>query len=138
MLISPSEDFVNNTLAAVPGTFGKLKYVAGLRQGQKEYFHWGLARVHGEGTASLAISRAHSELFSEVLRSPIPSLWEEIRSTAADHGASTVSLIQELLSKKDALIPLDLAGGSRRHFKSVLVGLAGLAASLEERTDPAA
>jgi hypothetical protein len=135
MLRSPAEDFVTNTLASVPGVFGKLQYVAGLRRGPTDYFHWGMARAHGEGTASMAIARAHSEIFSEVLRSPVRSLWEEIRDAA---DGSITQFVQALLERKDSLIPVELGGGSKRHFNSVLLGLSGLATSLALRTDPGA
>jgi len=138
MLISPVEDFVTRTLASVPGTFGKLQYVAGLRQGKDDYFHWGFARVHGEGTASLTIARAHSDLFNEVLRCPVKKLWEEIRSAAAANDSSLVQFIEKLVAQKESLIPKEFKRGSTRHFNSVLLGLSGLASSLAERTDPTA
>lgn len=139
MLKSPSEDFVSNTLSAVPGAFGKLQYVAGLRNGPNEYFHWGMARSHGEGTASLAIARAHADVFGEILRAPMNLLWEEVREAALSMGSGTEEFIQGLMERKDALVPADLKGGSRRHFNSVLLGLSGLAVSSgESRTDPGA
>jgi hypothetical protein len=138
MLISAVEDFATKTLAAVPGTFGKLQYVAGLRQGKDDYFHWGFARVHGEGTASLTIARAHSDLFNEVLRSPVKNLWEEIRTAADTSNSNVVQFVENLMAQKDLLIPKELKGGSTRHFNSVLLGLSGLASSLAERTDPTA
>jgi hypothetical protein len=133
MLKSPAEDFVTNTLGSISGVFGKLQYVAGLRQGPSDYFHWGMARAHGDGTASMTIARAHADIFGELLRSPVRSLWEEIRSADSDDGVT--GFVQALVEKKDALIPPDLSGGSKRHFNSVLLGLSGLAASLEPRTD---
>ncbi len=121
MLKSPSEDFVSNTLAAVPGTLGKLRYVAGLRQSNGEYFHWGMARSHGETNASDAIARSHTELYIKVLRTPLGALLQEIEATSEGEGPDEV--VRGLLESKDRLVPDQKRGGSERHFNSVLAGL---------------
>jgi hypothetical protein len=137
MLRSSTEDFSKSTLAAVPGTIGKLQYVAGLRTGD-DYVHWGMARSHGEENASVTIAQAHSDLFSSVLHAPISGLWDEVQDLAGREQQDVFQFVEDLLAQKNLLIPVELRGGSQRHFNSVLLALCRLAASLESRTGRAA
>ena len=127
MFTSPSDDFRNGTLRAVPGTLAKLRYVASLRQADGDYFHWGFARVHGKATANEVIGAAHSDIFASVLRTPIRSLWEEAGSTAEEQGESVGDYLRELTEASEALVPRQLQGGVKRHFRSVLLALCSLA-----------
>jgi len=130
MLISPAEDF-SKTLSAIAGTLGKLRYLAGLRQGNGEYFHWGMVRRHGEANANRAIAQVHTDLFLVTLRTPIQTLWEETMSVAEGHSANLKEYLEELLEQRESLLPAQLEGGAERHFNSVLLGLCSLA-GLEE------
>lgn len=138
MLNSPAEDFSKTTLASVSGTLGKLQYLAGLRQGNGNYFHWGMARRHGEANANLAIAQAHTDLFLATLQMPIRKLWEEAQSVAEDQSASIQEYMGRLIEKREALIPSALRGGARRHFNSVLLGLCCLAGVEAQKAGPAA
>jgi len=138
MLDSPAEDFSKTTLAAVAGTLGKLQYIAGLRQGNGEYFHWGMTRMHGEASASLAIAQAHTGLFLTLLRTPLRALWEEAGVLAREQGADVGEYLRKLTEAGDALIPLHLQGGGRHHFNSVLLALGSLARAEERRAGQAA
>lgn len=129
MMKSPSEDFLTNTLAAIPGTLGKLRYVAGLRQDNGEYFHWGMARIHGEANASTAIADAHSDLFIEILRTPMSTLLQEVETVSDREGANPTQVVRGLLDSTDRLVPSQKRGGSVRHFSSVLAGLVCLSRS---------
>ena len=126
MLISPAEDF-SKTLSAIAGTLGKLRYLAGLRQGNGEYFHWGMVRRHGEANANRAIAQVHTDLFLVTLRTPIQTLWEETMSVAEGHSANLKEYLGELLEQRESLLPAQLEGGAERHFNSVLLGLCSLA-----------
>lgn len=132
MLTSAFEDFSNNTLGAVSGTLGKLVYVAGLRQSDGQYTHWGLARRHGTEAANTTIAAAHSDLFTQLLRTPLPSLWEELKHLSLHQGCDEIGFVKEICERGSGVIPSDLRGGSRRHFNSVLVALSSLATSPEQ------
>src|SRR4051812_43293513 len=119
MMNSPFDDFSGTTLNAVPGTLGKLKYVAGLRQHGGNYFHWGMARRHGETPANMAIAEAHTTVFSSILKTPLQTLWEEARKLSGGQLADVLQFLQELQQQKEGLIPSDMRGGSQRHFSSV-------------------
>lgn len=138
MLNSPAEDFSKTTLASVFGTLAKLQYLAALRQQNGQYFHWGMARQHGETNANLVISQAHTDLFLTTLRTPIVTLWEDAKSVAEEHGADLKEYLAGLLKERDALIPRDLRGGTGRHFNSVLLGLCSLAEAEARKSDPGA
>jgi len=138
MLTSPNDDFSKTTLAAVPGLLGKLQYVVGLRQGNGEYYHWGMARSHGEASANLAIADAHSNLFILLLRTPIRVLWVEASGLAAELSISVREYVGRLQAQPERFIPPQLRGGSGRHFNSVLLALCSLAAVSEPKADRAA
>jgi hypothetical protein len=137
-ILSPSDDFWYRTLAPLSNAVSRLDYVSGLRQPGGTYAHWGLTRTFGEAAANEAIARAHSQVFSEILRTPLKRLVEELRSTAADRGAETQDILGELLSRGDRLIPPRLAGGSKRHFNSIWQALSALERALGQRSGPAA
>lgn len=127
MFRSPADDFCNGTLKAVPGTLAKLQYLASLRQQDGDYFHWGLARVHGKATANEVIETAHSDVFASVLRTPIRSLWEEAGTMAENQSESVADYLRRLTESGEALVPRQLHGGVKRHFRSVLLALCSLA-----------
>src|SRR5947209_872942 len=96
---TPLEDFVKTTMAAVPGYWHKLVYLASLRSSGHTYDHWGMARRYGFAASHSAISAAHSELFVEVLRTPIRKLVEDASvSTEPDYAGEEKQglLLQEL------------------------------------------
>ncbi len=124
--LSASDDFVYTTLRSVPGTLGKLRYLAQLRQADGSYSHWGLARVHGEAAAQRAALDSHSELFLQVLRMPLRELMEEARQLAAADGEKPALWVEQLRSQAALLLPAEPGGGSARHFSSVLAALSSL------------
>lgn len=138
MLNSPAEDFSKTTLASISGTLSKLQYLAGLRQGNGQYFHWGLARRHGEANASLAISQTHTDLFLTTLRTPMVTLWEDAKRVAEEHGKDLGEYLAGLIQEREALIPLDLGGGVGRHFNSILLALCSLAGVEAKKSGPGA
>lgn len=138
MLMSAEEDFSVNTLSALPRTLSRLRYLAGLRQDDGEYFHWGMARVHGETSANVAIAQAHSQVFRELLRKPVSSLWDELCMIALEEDSDVQTLINTLLERKKLLAPAETLGGSTLHLSSILTGLSFLAASWGAKTGQAA
>lgn len=133
MLKSPSEDFARS-LEALPNALEKLNYVAGLRQPDGDYFHWGLSRSHGEQTAKVAIAQAHTDVFSQVLRTSLATLWNETKDRLPKGETDEDTLLRRLEGQNEALIPSDVKGGSPRHLKSVLLALSHLAASAGQKT----
>lgn len=61
-------DLWRNTLSQIPAVFGRLVYLAALRdQNSGRYEHHGLALVFGENEADRALRRSHIQTFSEWL-----------------------------------------------------------------------
>lgn len=127
MILSPADDFSSRTLAAVPGTLGKLEYIAQLRTKSGAYAHWGLSRTYGEATANQTVAGAHSDIYLEVLRTPLRILAQEIQQQAEARGLNVQEYVAMLRSTGERLIPARLRGGTRRHFNSVLQSLSALA-----------
>lgn len=61
-------DLWRNTLSQIPAVFGRLVYLAALRDANSgRYEHHGLALVFGEDEADRALRRSHIQTFSEWL-----------------------------------------------------------------------
>src|SRR6202049_847699 len=57
-----------NTLSQIPSVFGRLGYLASLRNANSgRYEHHGLALIFGEEEANKALKKSHSQLFAEWL-----------------------------------------------------------------------
>jgi hypothetical protein len=61
-------DLWRNTISQIPSVFGKLVYLASLRNPDSgSYEHHGLALVFGEDEANKALKSSHSKVFAEWL-----------------------------------------------------------------------
>ena len=119
--LSPFEDFKLRTLSAISGLWGRLLYIAELRSEDGNYEHWGHSRLHGEDRSREALAHAHSELYIELLRTPISELAKELETVEDDNGpASAARRIAENATKA---VPANLHGGSPRHFSSVVLAV---------------
>ena len=125
-LKSVREDLQARTLSAISGLLGKLLYLAGLRQEDGAYSHWGLSRVHGEESAQRALGEAHKSLLSTVLRTPISQLQADVEQSSKAKTVSQESFVDELQKKEAQLLPPKPGAGSRRHLSSVLQALSAL------------
>jgi hypothetical protein len=121
------DDLVVRTLTAFPSVFAKLEYLSSLRVPQGGYAHWGLARVHGEMQATRAIAECHSNLISEVLRTPLHRLMEDAEAGCTAQEREASAYLDDLSTRTSSLVPDDMGGGSTRHFSSVLHALSALA-----------
>lgn len=65
---SAASDLWRNTLSQIPTVFGRLVYLASLRNANNgTYEHYGLALVFGEDEANRALRDSHSTIFAEWL-----------------------------------------------------------------------
>lgn len=119
--LSPFEDFQARSLSALSGLWTKLLYMTELRSQDGKYQHWGHSRVHGESLSQIALSKAHSELYIAVLRSPIRELVEEIETT--NDGSDPMELVGRITAGKKEMVPESLEGGSPRHFSSIALAV---------------
>jgi hypothetical protein len=127
-LTSALEDLQATTLKAVSGTLQKLQYLAGLRDSEGNYKHWGLARVHGESAAKKALAEEHRLLVSEVLSTPIPRLLADVEKCSEQAGLLPVAYLEQLSQGPD-LLPAEPSAGAAHHLSSVLHALSRLMSS---------
>jgi hypothetical protein len=125
-LLTAYDNFLQRTLAIVPGSWGKLIYVSGLRQGDGDYEHWGLARVYGRNAASDALQRAHRDAVQHVLRTPLRELVHDARICAGAQRMDVATYFRQFVADPQALLPPKVGGGSARHLSSVLQAVAAL------------
>ena len=64
------QDFTSTALAGISNPFGRLAYVASLKQTSNQYQHAELAAVYGNEEVQQALAQCHQELFERVLESP--------------------------------------------------------------------
>jgi len=65
---SAGSDLWRNTLSQIPTVFGRLVYLASLRNPNNgQYEHYGLALVFGEDEAKAALKESHTTVFNEWL-----------------------------------------------------------------------
>jgi hypothetical protein len=63
-----ASDLWRNTLSQIPSVFGRMVYLASLRNvNSGRYEHHGLALLFGDDEANKALKKSHSQLFSEWL-----------------------------------------------------------------------
>lgn len=134
--LSAYEDFMLRTLARVEGAFEKLSYLVSLRRPGGAYSHWGMSRTYGSTQASEAIGHAHTQVWLEVLRKPLPALLAE--SQGVFLGMDRTGQAQASRQEIQMLMPADLGGGSKRHFSSILLTLSLLAQTPKESNRSAA
>lgn len=134
-LLSAAEDISIRTLGAVPGTLRRLAYLAELRDDNGVYRHWGLERTFGE-EAETALEEAHEESLIEVLRTPIPELWNELGVQSEGLGTSATEQIGRLSRLGESIYPPACAGAFRAHFNLVLFVLRELAHSQAGASTP--
>jgi hypothetical protein len=124
-LLAIKDDFLQRTLARVPGVLGKLEYVSELRENDK-YLHWGLVRIYGEEVTQRTLGDVHRELFLRVLRTPLPQLVEDAARSAAGKQVQPREFLEALVRNAKVLVPPDLGGGSVVHFNATLASLLAL------------
>jgi len=125
-LKSIAEDLQQRTLRAVAGVLGKLAYLAGLRDADGRYVHWGLARVHGEETTQRALTEAHQGIVSKILRMPLQRVLQDVEESGGSREQGRSELLESLNAHPERLVPPKPSAGSARHLSSVLHALSSL------------
>ena len=127
-LKSAYEDLRQRTVERIPGTWGRLKYVAGLRSSTGGYAHWGLERVHGTGAAQDAFLKVHKTLVKTILQTRLRALREDLGESSQAEGTSPTSYASILRGSLHQLLPSGCPRESQLHLSSVLETLTILAA----------
>lgn len=124
-LLAIKDDFFERTLSKIPGLFGKLDYVAELRE-QGRYVHWGLERIYGEKGLQRTMAEVHRGLFLQVLRTPLRQLLEDVTRSAAEQRSDVRQYLQALMRTRHSLAAPNLGGASDAHFNSIVAALLSL------------
>src|SRR5579864_823991 len=104
-LKSAVQDVKDTTLAAVSGLLGKLRYLASLRHEQGRYRHWGMSLVHGPDSSEHALKAAHTEVATDVLRTPLASLVEDLHESSKSSGVAADVYVEQMRGQFDVLLP---------------------------------
>ncbi len=95
-------DLWSRTLAQVPTTFGRIAYLASLRDPDTgRYEHFGLAQIYSEEEADRALGSSHLQAFSEWLNYPL----EQQKSDLEEYLGSLGKDRRRLLDTWSSLAP---------------------------------
>lgn len=108
-------------MSVLQGVWSKLNYLRELRDSDGRYRHWGLATIHGEEATDKMIADVHSDLYLQVLRTPLPELFEQLELSAEDAVCSARQLAEQLYKQRQCITPTELRGGAPEHLRSVLL-----------------
>ena len=126
-LKSALQDVKETTLSAVSGLLGKLSYLASLRGAQGQYQHWGMESVHGGESSERALRQAHLEVMAKVLRSPLPSLAEDLKESSQASGIAVLEYVEKMRERFEDLLPEGRQNTpASTHLNSILVALSSL------------
>ena len=126
-LKSALRDLKESTLGAVSGLLGKLAYLASLRREHGRYEHWGMESVYGQESSQRALKAAHSEMLTGVLRTPLPSLLEDLDQSRSGSGLSARIYVDWMRSHFEDLLPDGRQNTpASSHLNSVLLALSSL------------
>jgi hypothetical protein len=85
------QDFTLTTLAAIPGEFGRLTYIASLRDlSTGRYEHAGLAALYPDEPMQQALELCHEQIFERVLETPLERQEADLK-TCLERMAGTLS-----------------------------------------------
>ncbi|HKV60584.1 MAG TPA: hypothetical protein VJO16_01615 [Candidatus Acidoferrum sp.] len=126
------QDFTQTTLAAIPGLFARLSYVASLRDlSSGRYEHSGLSALYPDEAIQQALQLCHEQIFERILESPLTSQREDLRSclTGMEGGVSDAASHWRRIESYRILVPeavpdylKDLFCSNLRALLEILVG----------------
>src|ERR1700757_1752949 len=126
-LKSALRDLKESTLVAVSGLLGKLAYLASLRREHGRYEHWGMEAVYGAESSQRALKTAHTEMLTGVLRTPLPSLLEDLEQSRNRSGLSARLYVDWMRDHFQDLLPDSRQhSAASSHLNSVLLALSSL------------
>jgi len=75
------QDFTVTTLAGIPTLFGRLAYIASLRDlSSGRYEHAGLAALYPDEALQEALQLCHEQVFERILETPLEHQMEDLRT----------------------------------------------------------
>lgn len=116
-------DLWDRTLAQVATTFGRLAYLASLRDANSgRYQHFGLAQVYSAEEAERALRASHDEVFHQWLTYPLARQKSDLEDylSSLEEKRETVLQAWLALSPYQNLVPADASEAQKTLFVSDL------------------
>ena len=83
-------DLWKHTLSQIPNTYGRLAYLASLRDPNSgSYRHYGLSAAFGREDSTLALRKSHEDTFLEWLQMPLSAKTEALRAHLQTSGGTS-------------------------------------------------
>lgn len=119
-------DVWRNTLSQIPSVFGRLVYLASLRNlNNGRYEHHGLALLFGEEESNRALKKSHSKVFAEWLAFSVEQQKADLDLYLAGLAEDKRTIVETWLklAPYQSLVPTSVRGVERRLYISDLTAL---------------
>ena len=142
---SASEDLSRHTLSRIPTVFGKLAYLASLRDSSSgSYRHHGLSASFGREDAAAALRDSHQAVFLEWLNTTLSDKYEDLRRYVASLDAPSSETVGQWLQSKvyRTCVPASASAAEKEYFLTDLEALllafsyAGAAGRRDQASSP--
>jgi hypothetical protein len=123
---SASEDLFRHTLSRVPTLYGKLAYLASLRDSSTgSYRHHGLSAAFGREDAGNALRESHLTVFSEWLNTTLSDKYDDLTQFVASLDAPSSETVRQWLQNKvyRNCVPPSASAAEKEYFVTDLEAL---------------
>ena len=123
---SASEDLSRHTLSRIPTLFGKLAYLASLKDSSTgSYRHHGLSASFGREDTAAALRESHQVVFLEWLNTALSDKYEDLTRYIASLDAASSETVNQWLQSKvyRTCVPPSASKAEAEYFVSDLEAL---------------